>query len=256
MKKILSLLLFTLFSLGVVNAQSSSNVRFGLSLNPSINWLSAQNKNKFETKGSTFGFGGGLNVEVKLSQTASLTTGINFTTQGGNTQYTDSAFYQYENSELQELDNPSSTDFTNILLERETKINYVNLPVGVKLKTPEFGLITYYGEFGVNFSFRTNSTTTDKTIDLTSLEEKELSNIVNTDDTQLFNMGFNFGAGLEYNLAGSTSLFFTVKYNNNFINLNSNPSNFLYEKKDDGNFQSLKQTINNQSVIFAVGVFF
>ncbi len=256
MKKILSLLLFTIFSLGIVNAQSSSKVRFGLSLNPSINWLSAQNKNKFETKGSTFGFGGGLNTEIKLSQTASLTTGVNFTTQGGNTQYTDSAYYKYDNSELQELDSPSESDFTNILLERKTKINYVNLPVGIKLKTPEFGLITYYGEFGLNFSFRTNSTTTDKTKNLISLENEELTNIVNTDDTQLFNMGFNFGAGLEYNIAGSTSLFFTVKYNNNFINMNSNPSKYLYEKNTDGSFQSLKQTINNQSVIFAIGVFF
>lgn len=256
MKKILSLLVFTIISLGIVNAQSSSKVRYGLSINPSINWLSAQNKNKFETKGSTFGFGGGLNIDIKLSQTAALTTGINFTTQGGNTQYTDSAYYQYSNSSMQKLKNPAESDFSNVLLDRKTKINYVNLPIGIKLKTPEFGLITYYGEFGINLSFRTSSSTTDQTFNLSELENQELTNVVNTDDTQLFNMGFNFGAGMEYNLAGSTSLFFTVKYNNNFINMNSNPSNYLYEKNSDGSFQQLEQKINNQSVTFALGVFF
>ena len=55
-------------------------------------------------------------------------------------------YYNYTNSELEELNNPTSeTNFTNQLLERKTKINYVNLPIGLKLKTPEFGLLTYYG---------------------------------------------------------------------------------------------------------------
>lgn len=256
MKKILALIVFTSISLGIVKAQSTNKVRFGLSLNPSINWLSAQNKNKFETKGTSFGFGGGLNVEIKLSQTAAITTGISFTTQGGNTQYTDSAYYKYENSELIEMDNASESDFTNLLLERKNKINYVNIPVGIKLSTPEFGLITYYGEFGVNFSFRTSSTTTDKTVNQITLEDQELTNIVNTDDSQLFNMGFNFGAGMEYNIAGSTSLFFTVKYNNNFINMNKKPSKYLYQKTSNGSFERLNQTIHNQSVQFAVGVYF
>ena len=84
MKKILSLLLFILISTNILKAQSTSKVRYGLSFNPSLNWVSAKNKNKFETKGTTFGFGGGLNVDIKLSKTAAIATGISFSTQGGN----------------------------------------------------------------------------------------------------------------------------------------------------------------------------
>jgi hypothetical protein len=256
MKKILALIVFTTISLGTINAQSTSKVRFGLSINPSINWLSAQNKNKFESNGATFGFGAALNAEIKISQTASFTTGLSFTTQGGNMIYNDTTYYQYSNSELQELKGPIEGNFTNLLQERKTKINYVNLPLGIKLNTPEFGLLKYYGEFGLNLSFRTSSSTEDITTNIVSNEDEVLTNIVNTDDTQFLNMGFNFGVGAEYNIAGTTSLFFTIRYNNNFINMNNDPSKYLYQENTDGEYTKLKQPMHSQAVQFAIGVFF
>ena len=36
------------------------------------------------------------------------------------------------------------------LKERKYKVNYVTIPIGLKLKTKEIGYLTYFGEFGGN----------------------------------------------------------------------------------------------------------
>jgi hypothetical protein len=144
-------------------------------------------------------------VEYYFHPNYGFVTGLNLGVQGGNVLYTDSVSI-------------STGDQTSVVLQPGStaafNLSYLTLPVGLKMKTNEIGYFTYFAELGFNQQVNIGSKATST------------GNGLNKDnvpkETNLFNMSYFFGGGVEYNVGGQTSLLAGIFYNNGFVDILSN----------------------------------
>ncbi len=94
------------------------------------------------------------------------------------------------------------------------------------MRTPEVGGFTYFGMFGINLSIRgkvkANDTGTlvsykDSTVKV--INDYEIPDLIVTKDMNFFRAGLNVGAGAEYRIAGTTSMFASLNFQNGFTNV-------------------------------------
>ncbi|MBK8498800.1 MAG: outer membrane beta-barrel protein [Flavobacteriales bacterium] len=113
-------------------------------------------------------------------------------------------------------------------LETDVKLQYVEVPLTVKLMTNEIGYMRYYGQigFGNAFNIRAKSDQVVAKIDGTRADGQpivseftELSDEDLQDDIMLYKVSLVVGAGMEYNFSGNTSLLVGITYNNGFTNI-------------------------------------
>jgi hypothetical protein len=281
MKKIftLSALLMAGAGLFAQDSQASKNVRFGLVVSPSINWLKSGEKIT-EKDGVAMKFGGGLALEFRLTDVAVFATGLIINTGGGKVQYNNDLsgnpstsyvgyIYDKENEEIAEFipayNDTSSTAANryegNLLNGRRYGITYVTLPLTLKLRTKEIGALTYFGQFGVNSSFRIAAKATDDVQKPTATGWGTPEEISKTDvkkDVALFHEALNMGLGVEWNLSGTTSVVIGLNYLLGFTNVVKSESD--YQRKftvgGPGYGAELKQNLKSNSIGLTLGVLF
>lgn len=259
MKKIVSILMFSSFVLSVFSQDSGSSAksfRFGLKAIPSVNWYKPDNQKKFETNGVIPKFGWGLQTEFKLSSVASFVTGVQVDYDGGKLKFKDTADFYFDTKDEKLITSQDTTgvDWTKFKLnERTYGVNYLTLPLYLKMKTKEIGYMTYFAEFGLNNSFRLKSRVNDNVTEYSATKTtSDLKEIENTKDMNLFRFQLHVGGGAEYNMSGSTSLFFGVFYNYGFSNVLKKESEFLTNK----NTGSIEQKSYANNVALSVGILF
>jgi hypothetical protein len=101
--------------------------------------------------------------------------------------------------------------------KQEYKLQYVELPITIKLLTNEIGYIRYFGQLGFGAAFNISaksSTTVPAGSGMVALDDEDIM-----DNIALFKASLIVGAGLEFNFSGSTSLMVGVNYNNGFTNI-------------------------------------
>jgi hypothetical protein len=255
MKKIISIVLFSLilFSSSVYSqGLNESRVRFGLSVTPSFAWLmKVQPEQYLSSDGLRFNFSAGLNIDIPfLTKNTSILTGANILYCGGTLKADkDKGFLDKFNADFAQ-DLPSKTavsvtDTTKAFSASEKmKLQYIEIPFMLKMKTPEIGALTYFLEIGLgtainigakgDFSFdnvtvNPDIKTTDRNIykDIAILRESLL-----------------VGLGVEYNMIGTTSLIFTANFNNGFIDIFKN------------DISNKPVTIKNNLISVSIGVLF
>lgn len=211
MKKLTILVLLFLTTL-ITKAQDDNGMHFGLKITPSIGWLRTDSKG-VESNGTKFAFGYGLITEFKFSDRYSFATGLDVTYRGGNLK-----------SSITSGDQTTSTT-TNT--ESSFNLQYIELPLTLKLKTKEIGYLTYYLQVGVapgiNIRARADiksntetSTTTGGTTTKTT-SNFELTGEDVQDDINNFNLSMLIGGGIEYTLSGSTVLLVGLQFNNGLL---------------------------------------
>ncbi len=283
MKKLFTLATLVLFAnvLFADDGNEIKNFRFGLKVTPSINWYKPEGK-LLEKNGVAPRFGGGLIMEFRLAKVAALQTGIQIDMDGGkikyknggyNTANANTAYYYYDNTEdkIEKFGLTPPSDSASLykfnqkytlyqLNERTYKATYVTIPLMLKLKTKEIGMMTYFGQFGVNNSFRWSVKADDKltTIKNGATDSKSKVNI--TKDCSFYTATLNFGAGVEMNLSGSTSVLIGVNYNLGFTNVVKSKSDYLGKRTNDalgvGTLTNLPQTLKSNGVVLTIGVLF
>jgi hypothetical protein len=235
---------------------SLKKFRFGLKAAPSFNWYKPSEKKKMESGGLKFNFSYGLVTEFRLSSVASLATGLQVDYDGGKINFIDSAYYFIANDELiANADTGGAKPTQYRLLKREYKNTYLTLPITLKMKTKEIGMLTYFGQFGLNSSFKLKSRVDDDV----AFANPPNGNASQTDldngkDMNLIKFALNVGAGAEYNLSGSTSFFFGVNYYNGFSSVTKPNSKFLQKGKFDKT--PVKQNATSNAVAITVGILF
>jgi hypothetical protein len=202
MRKIV-LLFAVLMNLSVAFAQS--DLRLGINLDMMASWLTPKS-NHIDNDGARPGIGGGLVVEYYFHKNYGFVTGLNLTAMGGNVLYDDEVGIKTGNDESVLLEPGSTVSY---------RLNYLSIPVGLKLKTNEIGYFTYFAQLGlmqqINVGAKASSTHT-------LLNKDNVGEEIN-----LFEMGYFFGGGLEYNVGGQTSLYAGVFYKNGFTDVLSTP---------------------------------
>ncbi len=211
----------------VANAQDNDKkMSFGLKVAPSLAWIKSDSK-VVEKDGSRIGFAYGLITDFNFSSNYAFGTGIDVTYRGGKTQnkYPDGLSYDKSSFTLQ----------------------YIELPITLKLKTNEIGYITYFGRFGfapgINIKAKgdfENTITEEKSDDLGA--KKGINPV---------NLSFLVGLGATYSLGGSTAVLVGITFNNGFLDIFDKD----YKAPDEnGEYVDVKAT--NSFIALEVGILF
>ena len=258
---------------------NEKNFRFGLRTSPQVTWLRSNNSKLYESSGVKFGFGFGLDLEFKLSKVAHILTGIGGDFLGGSQIYKSTEGYGYATNKDNELlknedanwnSTASGTSFLNNLKSRKVNTTYVNLPIAMKLMTKQLSGFRYYGIFGGEVGILTKAIAQDEVEQVIGVNGTDwnLKPVSTNSDLNIASdcipvkLSWRVGAGAEYNLSGTTNLFFGVNFVRCFTNLYRAESKYIV-----GDFKNTvingttprkeaKQGAFGDAVVLNVGILF
>jgi hypothetical protein len=205
MKKIWFLALFTIITLFNSSAQK---LRFGVFVDPLISYLRTD-VSKIEPDGGRLGVNFGLMMDNFFAEHYAFSSGISLRTMGGTLNYIQGKNEFHTNSDtITMLPHNTSVKY---------KLQYLHIPIALKLRTTEIGYFTYYADLGLDPMVNVKASA-----DINSLGEK---NIGVGDEIRPFYMAYHIGAGFEYKIVGNTALVIGVTYMNGFSDITSNVGN-------------------------------
>ncbi len=193
MKKIVALIAFILI-LGT--AGYAQELRFGFQLSPVFSWTST-NTNSVNSSGTNLGLKLGMLGEYYFQENYAISSGIGFAfNHGGTLQHENGGSY-WVNSDL-----AASLAELPDGVKLKYGIQYVEIPIGLKMRTREFGYLRYFIEPNMALGFRTQATGSIKGLGVGGDAEK----INIRKEVNLLNFSWGLGGGVEYSLSENTSL--------------------------------------------------
>ncbi len=201
MKRILLIITFlgTLFSLSA----QSTRVKFNVELDPQSAWFRSDEVS-VEPDGSIIHLHAGLNMDYYFAENYAFVLGVGINNLGGNLLYADSTEFSSKGESL--WIEPGQTVKLNL--------QYIDIPIGLKLKTEEMGYATYFLQLGFNPMINLNAKASSE---VASLDKADIKESINT-----FYLGYHVGLGIEYNLGGSTSLIGGIRWSAGFTDVTDN----------------------------------
>ncbi len=195
MKKIL----FAATFIAISYIAGSQEVQLGVCLNPHFSWFT-ENTSLVRSNGTRVGVEGGLVVENYFTKNYAFVTGIRLGTFGGKLEYNDSISFE-------------TTDEIKYVLDEEEvkyKLQYISIPIALKLKTNQIGYLSYYAQLGftgqVNIGSKADC-------------PPRIENDGAGPEVGLVSLSYHFGGGVEYEIGGNTSVVLGIIYNNGFIDV-------------------------------------
>lgn len=260
MKNISFLTLLFIISL-CYNVQSQNNIRFGFQISPNLTWINS-NDNTINREGVNFGLRLGVMGEYYFSDRYAITGGLGFAFgQGGSlTHETGGNFFRES-----DLSNPTLNAGQKPLpdgVELGYKIQYIEIPLGLKMRTDEIGYLRYFAEVPIfTLGFRAQSR---GSIDGEGIIEEDLD--INRDVTPI-NISWGIGGGIEYSITSNAVLVAGLYYNASFIDITDNDAiragDFIDAGNDindplDDNFVTSPEdsNVNIGSITLRIGVLF
>jgi len=227
MKKINTLILFCLLtslSFAQTATTATSKYRLGFKFSPNISWLASDDGN-MNVGDNSLQFGYGLNFDIFFAPNYAIGTGININNTGGKYSY----FASYIGDDV--ADNGIQLpDMKQVgLIERDLRLQYLQIPLTFKMKTNEIGYITYWVQFGLGLNMNMKALSSDN-IDYLLYQNKNtfeweksnrLSSSMGTpkdikNEVNIFSSNLIFAAGIEYSLSGNTSILAGLTFQNGF----------------------------------------
>lgn len=197
--KRISIFLFiaTLVSGGNIAAQK---IGFGIFADPVISWFSTDISG-VKNDGTRAGFNFGLTFNKYFSPNYAFSTGINILTAGGRLVGKDTTVMKFTNS--------SST----VLPGKPVvyKIQYLDIPIGLKLQTNQIGYLTFYSDLGLDPMVVIGGKADIPSLNIAG--ENAVSEL------NRFNLGYHITTGFEYSLGGTTAIVFGLGFENNFLDV-------------------------------------
>ena len=227
MKRTSAILLLLIVGLTLKGlSQDYKKFRFGLKGCPALGWikpdvyitddqkilLPESSVKEYTSEGMTFGFSYGAVLELAFGSNYSFTTGATIAHTGGKLQYPHQPKIKITDSVM-----------TTGTLLRKFNIQYVEIPLLLKMKTNEIGYITYFGQFGFGAGFNIAATADDHFDYTGSAGGSELNkpgiDIKSEKEISFLRGSLIIGAGIEYSLGGNTSVVAGVNFNNGFTDI-------------------------------------
>lgn len=189
MKKITLLSLSILLFVNLSFSQNEKSFNFGLYGAPGVSWFKSDTKG-IDNDGLRLSFAYGLMTDIVLADNYAVSTGIESSYTGGKLKW----------------GNGDTTHFATY------KLQYLDIPLTLKMQTNEVNYMTFYGRFGGSLGTRTKAIgdfVTKHGSTTTILEEEKINGDIN-----LFRISFIIGAGMEYSLGGNTKAIVGLNYKN------------------------------------------
>ena len=201
MKKQITLLFVGLFiSISVLSQEKAFH--FGFKIAPAIDWIKPSSE-KYANEGLKLGFNWGFIGDIYLMENYSIQTGFNVLYIGGSYSYPDKI------TQNESLFIGTTT--------RDLQLKYIQVPAVFRMRTNEFDRFAFYGEAGLGLAFKTGAKANDSFI--SDQLEQELSDQNVTKQYRFSRESLILGAGVYYNLGGSTRLFGGLRFDNNFFDI-------------------------------------
>jgi len=201
MIRILLILTF-LGSFMSMHAQST-NLRFNVEVDPQFAWFRSDDESA-EPDGSIFHLHAGLNMDYFFAENYAFVLGVGINNLGGNLLYADSTGFSSKGEDL--LIEPNQSVKLNL--------QYIDIPLGLKLKTEELGYTTVFLQLGFNPMINLNAKASSVDADFQKEDVKESINA--------FCLGYHAGLGVEYSLGGSTSLIGGLRWSSGLTDVTDN----------------------------------
>lgn len=216
MKKIILSTLFVLACTIGLTAQQS--LRFGVQVSPTFSWMQS-NDNSIRSNGSNLGLKVGMLGEFYFAENYALLTGVGLAFNHGGTLKHDQGGNFWPNSSLSDSNLFELPDGINTRYH----IQYLEIPVALRMRTREFGYLRYFAEVPrLLFGIRTRAS-------------GDLEGSVNssgeliTPDVNLFTISWGAGAGVEYSISPSTAFTAGLFFQSSFLDVTRNKNARKYE---------------------------
>ncbi|MFS8618056.1 MAG: porin family protein, partial [Solitalea sp.] len=144
-------------------------------------------------------FSYGLVGDFYISDRYAFSTGLEITSLGGKTR---------------EVTGSSDTELS------EYRLQYVEIPLTLRLQTDKRGAWVYYGLFGLETGLNVKARADRTILDASDPGLKtDLSKLDVKDEITALRLGLAIGGGAIYDLSGSTRLFGGLTFNNGFTDI-------------------------------------
>lgn len=202
MKKIASAFLIILIANLLTSSTQAQDIRFGLTASPNINWFAPETED-YNSEGLRIGFSYGLLTEFLMAEHYGFASGMKIMHMGGKLSFpvselADGLLYQEK--------------------DRIYKLQYLEIPLTLKMKTREIGYNTYFGVFGFGGGINLRARADDKFTNTQTNQTFTRNDIDIKSEIPFFRASMILGIGLEHSLGGNTSLVGGLVFNNGFTN--------------------------------------
>ena len=223
MKKIILSLTFVV---GLVSLSIAQDLHFGFQASPSWSWMGTDNT-KINGTGSALGLKLGLIAENRFSEAYSISTGIGFHFNSGGSLRFDLPGQLWKNSWSEFDVSPKVTD----TFPKEAKLRYsltfVEIPLGLKMRTPEQGNhLRYFAEPMVSLGIRTTAKGAVSSA-TPAVQPQEKINIKG--DVNSLNLSWGAGVGGEFIVQNNTALVFGIYFQSGFTDITGNTGTTLFD---------------------------
>jgi hypothetical protein len=202
MKKIfITLLLFCLTGSVFAQLQPSplNDFRLGLTAHPTFGWLKPEDG---KGDGTSLGFSYGLIGDFNFAENYSFSTGLTITTINGKSTEINPAPYH------------DASITTPTAYNLKYKLQYLEIPLTVKLKTTKVGTVRWYGQFGLSNDFNIGARQDVELSGTKIVDDKDIKDLTN-----LYRAGLILGGGGEFDLDTHTSIMLGLTFNNGFTDI-------------------------------------
>ncbi|WP_423146973.1 outer membrane beta-barrel protein [Rubrolithibacter danxiaensis] len=194
----------------LTNAQESSskNFQLGFTLTPNVGWL-RDNDNDPNTiyKGSKIGFSYGILADLGLSANKNyyFSTAFTVTTINGKGKVNPPP--------------PSQANDTFFGGESEYKLQYIEIPVTLKLKSNETAIGRFYGQFGLGTAIKVGAKADVSSYSPSGGIAGTQNNVNIKQSINNFRLGLIAGGGAEWKLDKNLALQTGITFNNGFTDI-------------------------------------
>ncbi len=178
----------------------SQELKFSVFADPQLAWIKPEVRT-IESDGLRIGFDVGLEMDNFFSDNYAFSTGISLNSIGGKLKFNEPATIKFESNS--EIINPGDVVIY--------KLQYLNIPIGMKFTTREIGYSTIYAKLGLGAHFNIKSNANINSIGINNESLK--------DEIEFFNLSYHFGTGIQYSLGRQTSVIAGFEYRHRYMDI-------------------------------------
>lgn len=278
MKKILILATCFALSFSTVKAQEEDDAlkqfQFGFSAGLAMKFVDTDFTNYLDRPGIGAGFNGGVVFNYHFNDRVALSSGLLFDLESFKTNYMVQEneigpFYGYKDKDILKSDKLGEADGIFAINDRKNSLNYLSIPINIRLQTNKIGFFRYYGKVGVKADLllqrRVTDTGTDLALDSLGMPVDYMAGESITQEKmnssghfQFMRASFTAAFGAEWFFSGTTALTMELEYNYGFTNIyrGSSKSLYYYETSDMSTPQDLNVKANMHQFLIKVGIMF
>ena len=239
------------FASATASAQLRGDIKFGIQASPTFSWMGTDN-NLIKGDGTNLGLKLGIIGEYYFTDQYSFHTGLGFHFNAGGTLLYDDEFNRVDiwREALDDvLPVNSPRDFSGGNAYKYS-LQYLEVPVGLTLRTREFGYIRYYVRPSLHLGILTQSR--GEVRGYAGLSEDERFTI--SSEVNSFNLGWSIGGGIEYAVSTSTALVGGLSFQSGFADITTDKDTEVTRPGRDAREDDSRGRTN--ALVLTLGVMF